>query len=175
MSVHIIAAIDKETRALGKGGKLLFRIKEDMQHFVEATMGNPVIMGRKTWESIPAKFRPLAGRTSVVVSRDPAYKAEGAQVFNSVEDAILYFDPHNSRRKIYVAGGAEIYTEALRVCKELDIPTELDLTLIESTPPLVSEQYDVTLSEFEDAFEKVEEEAHNEHVPPYAFTKWRMK
>ena len=172
MSVHIIAAIDKETRALGKDGKLIFSIREDMAHFKEMTMGNPVVMGRKTWESLPPKMRPLPGRNNIVISRNPAYKAEGAKVFTSLHEALLTLDAQNSAIKIYVMGGGELYNEALRLSDEF--PTELDLTRVEAVPPLTPDQYDVTFPEFENEFEMIEEKKV-EHIPPYAFTRWRLR
>ena len=84
--VSIIAAVGKN-RELGKDGKLLWHIREDMRRFKALTTGHPVIMGRKTWESLPEKFRPLPGRTNIVVTRQADYKARGAVVADSFETA----------------------------------------------------------------------------------------
>src|SRR3989344_8265108 len=84
--ISLIAAIGKN-RELGKGGRLLWHIPEDMRRFKALTLGHPVIMGRKTWESLPQMFRPLPGRTNIVVTRQTGYEASGAIVADSLEAA----------------------------------------------------------------------------------------
>ena len=86
--LSLIAAVAKN-RAIGKDNTLLWHLPEDMRHFRETTRGKPVIMGRKTWESLPDSFRPLPGRHNIVVSRNPAYQAPGATLAASLEEAIL--------------------------------------------------------------------------------------
>ncbi|MDE6340155.1 MAG: dihydrofolate reductase, partial [Muribaculaceae bacterium] len=81
-SVTAIVAMARDN-AIGRAGSLPWRLPEDMAHFKAFTMGHPIIMGRKTWESLPK--RPLPGRRNIVVSRSPLYEAEGAEVFPSVE------------------------------------------------------------------------------------------
>ena len=75
--LSLIAAVARN-RVIGKDNQLLWHLPGDMRHFRETTRGKPVIMGRKTWESLPEKFRPLPGRQNIVVSRNPAYAAPGA-------------------------------------------------------------------------------------------------
>lgn len=107
MTIEIIAAISNDM-ALGKNNELLWSIPEDMQHFKMLTMGHPVIMGRKTWESLPERFRPLPNRHNIVITTQEEYVADGAVVVHSMEDAILLGDG-----RIFVIGGAQIYNEAL--------------------------------------------------------------
>jgi dihydrofolate reductase len=95
---------------IGDRGKIPWRIPEDMQRFKQLTMGKPCIMGRKTWESLPKK--PLPGRMNIVVTRDPHYKAEGALLVHSVDEAIARAQTE-SESEIAVIGGEEIYRAAL--------------------------------------------------------------
>nr|AIA11135.1 Dihydrofolate reductase [uncultured bacterium] len=99
-----------ENRVIGKGGTLPWRIPEDMKWFREITRGKPCIMGRKTWESLPK--RPLPGRTNIVVTRDAGYRAEGAIVVASLDEAIVAA-ARELPEEIAVLGGAQIYAEAL--------------------------------------------------------------
>ncbi|MGH7175340.1 MAG: dihydrofolate reductase, partial [Minisyncoccia bacterium] len=86
--IAIIAALGQQTRALGKNGALLWRIPEDLKRFKALTLGHPVIMGRKTWESLPEKYRPLPGRTNIVVTRQAGYEARSAVIVDSLEGAL---------------------------------------------------------------------------------------
>ncbi|MDE2048947.1 MAG: dihydrofolate reductase [Betaproteobacteria bacterium] len=95
---------------IGHRGALPWRLPEDMAHFKHLTWGKPVIMGRKTWDSLPTKFRPLPARHNIVVTRQRDWQADGAQVARSVADALqLYPDAD----EVCVIGGAQIYAEAL--------------------------------------------------------------
>ena len=109
MIISLIAAL-ASNRAIGKDNALLWHLPEDMRHFRETTRGKPVIMGRRTWESLPEKFRPLPGRLNVVVSRDPGFVAPGATLTGSLEDAI---ETAGSAEETFVIGGAELYRQAL--------------------------------------------------------------
>ena len=82
--ISLVVAV-AQNRAIGKDNHLLCHLPEDMRHFREVTLGRPVIMGRKTWESLPEAFCPLPGRNNIVVSRNAAYQAEGATVASSLE------------------------------------------------------------------------------------------
>ena len=117
--IAIIAAIGAKTRALGKGGKLLWHIPEDLKRFKELTSGHPVVMGRKTWESLPEKFRPLPARTNIVVTRDMAYEARGASIAPSLEAAIAKAKNAEGSSEIFIIGGGEIYKEALPFASRL--------------------------------------------------------
>jgi len=99
-----------ENGVIGDRGKIPWRIAEDMRHFKAMTVGKPVIMGRKTWDSFPKK--PLPGRTNIVVTRDRSFAAEGAVVVHSLDDALTRAQSENPS-EIAIAGGADIY-DALR-------------------------------------------------------------
>jgi dihydrofolate reductase len=108
--LSLIAAVARN-RVIGKDNQLLWHLPEDMRHFRETTRGKPVIMGRKTWESLPDSFRPLPGRLNIVVSRNPAYQAPGATLAGSIDDAIRRVG--DDAREIFVIGGEELYRQAM--------------------------------------------------------------
>lgn len=113
--ISLIAALARN-RAIGNKGQLLWHLPEDMRHFRETTRGKPVIMGRKTWESLPDSFRPLPGRQNIVVSRNLAYQAPGATLADSLDDAIR---EAGDAVEVFVIGGAELYQQALSVASRL--------------------------------------------------------
>jgi len=124
IQINAIAAISAKNRAIGKNGSIPWYIPEDLQHFKKITSGHPVIMGRKTWESLPKESRPLKNRLNIIVTRNRNYIAEGAVVVFSFEEALDKIP--DFYEKIFVIGGAQLYNEAIsRVSK-------LYLTLIES-------------------------------------------
>lgn len=109
MKLHLIYA-RAANGAIGKDGVMPWHLPEDLAHFKRTTLGCPVIMGRKTWESLPARFRPLPGRTNVVVTRQQGWSAEGAKVAHSLDEAIrLCGDAADA----WIIGGADIYAQAL--------------------------------------------------------------
>ncbi len=128
MKVALIAAVARNG-VIGHGNDLLWKLPEDMAFFKRTTMGNPVIMGRKTWDSIPARFRPLTGRTNIVVTRQPDWRADGALVAHGFEQALemalesVAANPHGLRA--FVIGGAELYALALPHADEL-VLTEIE-------------------------------------------------
>jgi len=95
---------------IGNAGRIPWRIPDDMKRFKALTMGKPIVMGRKTWESFPK--RPLPGRTNIVITRDETYNAEGAIVTHSLEDALRQA-AREAPRAIMIVGGGEIYREVL--------------------------------------------------------------
>ena len=107
--ISLIVAIQKKDNAIGrKSGELLFRISHDLKRFKELTMGHPIIMGRKTYESIG---KPLPERTNIIVTRNPDFLAEGCVVVSSIEEAIKKGGDIDT--EIFVIGGGEIYKQAL--------------------------------------------------------------
>jgi dihydrofolate reductase len=104
---------------IGARGGLPWHLPEDLAFFKRTTMGHPIVMGRKTWESIG---RPLPGRRSIVVTRDRAFSATGAEVAHSLEEAIALC--HGSE-EIFVIGGAQLYADALPRADRL-LLTEID-------------------------------------------------
>lgn len=98
-----------ENNCIGKNGTLPWHLPEDMKHFKEVTMGKTVVMGRKTWESIPDKFRPLPGRKNVVITRQETYVVpEDVQISSSIEDVI-----HGANEDVMIIGGGEIYRQTI--------------------------------------------------------------
>ena len=113
--LSLIAAVARN-RAIGKDNQLLWHLPEDMRHFRETTRGKTVIMGRRTWESLPERFRPLPGRLNIVVSRNPGYQAAGATRAGSLQEAI---EKAGVGDEAFIIGGAELYRQALPLAETL--------------------------------------------------------
>ena len=111
MIVSLIVAIPKNL-AIGKNNKLIWNLPEDMKFFMETTTGHPVIMGRKNFESIPEKYRPLKNRTNVIITRNKDYDAKGCIVVNTIEDSLKFLSEHKDD-EIFVIGGGEVYRRFL--------------------------------------------------------------
>lgn len=109
MLISFVVAMDKN-RLIGVNGRLPWRLPDDMKWFREQTMGKPVIMGRKTFASIPDRFRPLPGRHNIVLTRRRDYDAEGVTVVHSIEAALA---AAGSATEAVVIGGAELYAQLL--------------------------------------------------------------
>jgi len=112
MYIAAIVAMS-ENRAIGKGNQLLWHLPADLQHFKQITLGKPILMGRKTWQSIG---RPLPGRTNVIMTRDKNFKAEGCVVVNSIPSALAAVD---DQAEIFVIGGAELYRQMLPLTQRI--------------------------------------------------------
>jgi dihydrofolate reductase len=108
MRISIIAAV-AENCIIGRGGKLPWHLSDDLRRFKRLTMGHTIVMGRRTWESIG---RPLPGRRTVVVSRQPQYRIEGIEVAASLDEALRIADAADDD-EVFIVGGAELYREAL--------------------------------------------------------------
>lgn len=111
MIISAIAAV-AENGVIGREGGLPWHLPDDLKFFQRTTLGHPVIMGRKNWESIPLKYRPLRDRVNIVVSRNEGYDAPGAVVFGSLTDALDHARS-NGGTEAFVIGGGQIYSEAL--------------------------------------------------------------
>jgi dihydrofolate reductase len=107
---------------IGKAGGLPWHLPEDMAHFKQVTTGCPVIMGRKTWESLPERFRPLPGRINIVVTRQPGWKAPGATHAASLPEAVALCA---GEPQAWIIGGAEVYAQALPLAHTAEV-TEID-------------------------------------------------
>ena len=116
----LIAAIARNG-VIGVDNRLPWHLPADLRHFKALTTGHAVIMGRKTWESLPAKFRPLPGRRNIVVTRDSSYSAPGASLATSMSEAIAAA----GKGEAFVIGGAELYQAALPLADRLQL-TEID-------------------------------------------------
>lgn len=121
MKLALIAAVARNG-IIGRDGALPWHLPEDQRHFRRLTTGHPVIMGRTTWESLPERFRPLPGRRNIVVTRNPAWRADGAEAAHSVDAALALA---SGADKAYVIGGGELYRAALPFADEL-VLTEID-------------------------------------------------
>jgi dihydrofolate reductase len=120
-TLALIAALDRH-HAIGRGGGLLWHESADQKNFRRVTMGCPVIMGRKTWDSLPERFRPLPGRRNIVVTRNAPWQAVGAERAVSLDDALAQAAHAD---KAFVIGGGELYAQALPRADEL-VLTEID-------------------------------------------------
>jgi dihydrofolate reductase len=122
MNIPPISMIVARSRNLviGKENKIPWKISADLQFFKKVTMGYPIIMGRKTWESI---CRPLPGRRNIVVSRNTSYSAVGAELVSSLEQAL---DSLKEFNRVFVIGGQQLFNQAFPLADELFI-TEIEL------------------------------------------------
>ena len=117
MRLHLVFA-RAANGVIGNEGTLPWHLPEDLAHFKRLTLGCPVIMGRKTWDSLPPRFRPLPGRQNVVITRQPDWQAEGAVVAHSLESAMEQCAAHADA---WVIGGAQIYAQALPLATSAEI------------------------------------------------------
>ena len=117
----LIAAVARGG-VIGRGNALPWHLPADLRHFRETTRGAPVIMGRRTWESLPERFRPLPGRRNIVVTRQAGLRAEGAEVAADLPGALALVA---GAERAFVIGGAELYAAALPLADELEL-TEID-------------------------------------------------
>jgi dihydrofolate reductase len=121
MKLHLIYARARNG-TIGKDNQMPWHLPEDLAHFKRVTLGQPVIMGRKTWDSLPARFRPLPGRLNIVVTRQAEWQADGALRAHSIEDAMgLCGDAPDA----WIMGGAEIYRQAEPLASTA-VVTEID-------------------------------------------------
>lgn len=109
-----------KTGVIGANGGMPWRLPEDMAHFKRVTTGHPVVMGRRTWESFPEKFRPLPGRTNIVVTRQAGWgstpEAAGAVALDSVEEALVEAQLSPGGNEVWVIGGGQVYAQAAEHC-----------------------------------------------------------
>ncbi|KQP17884.1 dihydrofolate reductase [Pseudorhodoferax sp. Leaf267] len=120
-TLHLILA-RAANGVIGKANTLPWRLPEDMAHFKRTTMGCPVVMGRKTWDSLPPKFRPLPGRINIVLTRHADWQADGALRAASLEEA-LGLCPADA--KVWITGGADVYAQAMALASTA-VVTEIE-------------------------------------------------
>lgn len=162
MSRPILAVIAAVARngGIGRGNQLLWHESADQKRFRALTMGCPVIMGRRTWESLPERFRPLPGRRNLVVTRDAGWRAAGAEPAGCLEAALQQVEGAD---KVFVIGGAQLYAQALPRADVL-VLTEIDADFEADTHFPSWDRAD---------FERVSAEEHlDAHGIPYRFTTW---
>ncbi|WP_421192378.1 type 3 dihydrofolate reductase [Aeromonas jandaei] len=163
MKISMIAAMAHD-RVIGKDNQMPWHMPADLAHFKRVTLGKPVLMGRKTFESIG---RPLPGRRNLVISRNPGYQADGIEVVGSVEAALaLLVD--NEVAEVMVIGGGHLYAELLPKADCLYL-TRIELEVEGDTrfPAFADEQWQCVEREVHQADEK------NPH--PYRFETWLRK
>jgi dihydrofolate reductase len=119
--ISIVAALARGG-VIGRDNAIPWRIPEDARHFRALTMGHPVVMGRRTWDSLPDPYRPLPGRRNVVLTRDPDWRTEGAERAGSLDEALELVD---GAARVFVIGGADVYAAALPIADDL-LLTEID-------------------------------------------------
>jgi dihydrofolate reductase len=136
MRLHLIYA-RAANGVIGMQGHLPWHLPEDLAHFKRTTLGCPVIMGRKTWDSLPPKFRPLPGRVNVVITRQDGWCVDGVLTADSLQTAM---DLCASQPDVWVIGGAQIYAQALPWASTVEV-TEIELEVEGDAfaPPLGSE------------------------------------
>ena len=155
MRIVFLAAV-AENGVIGRDGDLPWRLSTDLKRFKANTMGKPIVMGRKTWESFPK--RPLPGRLNIVITRNPGYRAEGAEVVGSLDDALKLARVRSrcdAAEEICVIGGGEIYRQAMPLADGLKITHVL--TEVEgdtSFPAIDADQWREVSSEYFEAGEK---------------------
>ena len=121
MNINMIFA-RSANGVIGNNNALPWHLPEDLAHFKKLTLGCPVIMGRKTWESLPPRFRPLPGRTNVVITRQADWHAAGAQSAGSLTDALATC---KAASDVWIIGGAQIYAQAEPLASRIEV-TQID-------------------------------------------------
>jgi dihydrofolate reductase len=163
MKISMIAAMAHD-RVIGKDNQMPWHLPADLAHFKRVTLGKPVLMGRKTFESIG---RPLPGRRNLVISRNPDYQAEGIEVVGSVEAALALL-AGSSVKELMVIGGGHLYAEMLPSADCLYL-TQIDLAV----------EGDTRFPAFDDGqWQRIECESHpaDEKNPhPYSFEIWQRR
>lgn len=117
MTISMIAAAG-ENNTLGKDGKLLWHLPNDLKRFKRLTLGHPVIMGRKTFETLP---HPLPGRTNIIITRQKGYQKEGCVVVDSIEKALEAARKIKGNNEICIVGGGQIYELALPLANKIEL------------------------------------------------------
>ena len=161
-----------QNRIIGDGNKLLWHLPGDLKRLKSLTMGTPLIMGRKTWDSIG---RPLPGRGNIVLTKSKSWKADGAIVVNSFEDAITVgnkwieenklINNLNVQDKIFLFGGAQIYKLGLEYCNIIEVTKVIfDLNIGTKFPKLNEEEWKKN---------KIEHFKKNKSYPEFSY--WQYK
>ena len=143
MNINMIFA-RSANGVIGMNNAMPWHLPEDLAHFKKLTLGCPVIMGRKTWDSLPAKFRPLPGRTNVVITRKADWQAAGAHSAGSLSDALAICQAASD---VWIIGGAQIYTQALPLAHRIEV-THIDKTYDgDAFAPTLGNQWQQSLKE----------------------------
>lgn len=150
---------------IGKNNDLIWRLPADMRFFTQTTTGHVVIMGRRNWDSIPLKYRPLSNRINVVVSRNTGFSDDGCVVFNDLQQAVSNYK-NDETKDVFIIGGGQIYREALdKKLVDVMFVTHIDQAFDGDTwfPPISESDWD-----------KEELLSHpKDEKNPYSFTVWK--
>jgi dihydrofolate reductase len=168
MRISIIVAAS-ENGVIGRANSIPWHLPDDLKFFRKKTEGHPVIMGRKSFESIVAALgKPLPNRKNIIVTRESSYEAAGCKVASSLEEAIMYGHEDNDKEEIFIIGGGEIYRQAMDLCNCIYL-TRLDAWIAG----------DITFPEVDlDVWEEVDKEEHsadNKHKFGFTFLTYKRK
>jgi dihydrofolate reductase len=141
MTVGLIWA-EAANHVIGRDGDMPWSVPEDMAHFKARTMGGVVVMGRRTWESVPERFRPLDGRRNIVVSRDPSYDAPGAETATSLDDALARAGDGD----VWVIGGGQLYAAAIDRADLLEVTEIAEEHVGDTHAPVIDARWKVAAS-----------------------------
>jgi len=161
MKISLIVAVS-ENGVIGKDNDLIWHLPKDMQFFKKITIGHHIIMGRRNFESIPHKYRPLSNRTNIIITRQSEYKAEGCIVVNSVETA-LEIAKNNGDIEPFIIGGGQIY----RIAIEKNLVDKIYLTKIHHS--FKGDTFFPKLSSDWKETNKIENKADDKHKYNYDF------
>lgn len=136
--LSLVAAVARDG-VIGNDSRLPWHLPQDLAHFRHLTMGHSVLMGRKTWESLPERFRPLPGRRNLVLTRQPGWQSPGAEAVSSLHEAMQRCA---GAPELFVIGGAAVYAAALPLADRLYL-TEIDAAIAGDThfPPWQADDY----------------------------------
>jgi dihydrofolate reductase len=148
---------------IGHDGGMPWHVPEDLAHFKAVTLGTTVVMGRRTWESFPDRFRPLPDRRNVVLTRDADWSAGGAERAGSLDDALAL----SVEGDVWIIGGGSLYAEAIARADVVEL-TELDLVVVgDTTAPSIGEDWHLTRRDPSDGGW-----SRSRTGVPYRFSRW---
>jgi dihydrofolate reductase len=117
MIISLVAAV-ATNRVIGKDNDLPWRLPDDMKFFMETTINHFVVMGRKSYEALPPKFKPLPNRVNIIITRQTDYQAGNCIITGTIEEALKYAETHN-QREVFIIGGGNIFTQAMPLADKL--------------------------------------------------------
>ncbi|MCH2224238.1 MAG: dihydrofolate reductase [Crocinitomicaceae bacterium] len=167
MKTSLIVAMDLD-RGIGKDNDLMWHLPADMKFFKETTSGHVVVMGRKNFESIPEKYRPLPNRENAILTRNKGFEAGECNIFHSLEDCLSYYKKE-TERTVFIIGGGEIYKQAM----EANAIDEMLITHVNHSygADTFFPSFDLTKWNVETLFAQEKNERHNASFSIVKYTK----
>ena len=167
MKVSLIVAMDLD-RGIGKNNDLMWHLPNDMRFFKDTTEEQIVIMGRKNYDSIPEKYRPLRNRLNVILTRNESFEAEDCEVFHSLDDALFHYKDE-TERTVFIIGGGQVYRQVM----EDDVIDEMYITHINHSygAETFFPEFDLKDWRVETIFEQEIDEQHSESFTAMKYTK----